>query len=104
MNHIITRHNDVKLEDWIILIVQRYKQGKNIEYRSQKTKWYNVGEKHLWDFYGNEYRIVEPRRFIIEMSSSGDYCIAETSDCWSGSDYGKDTNGSTYFLMEEIDH
>jgi len=103
-NHIITKYKDDKIETWIKTLMQRHLEGKSIQYMGPKTQWFNVEENHVWDFYENEYRFVLPRKFIISCSKDEDYRIVETSDCWSGSDYGMDSDGTTYFLMEEIDH
>ena len=104
MNHIITRDTEDKIENWIETLMQSHLEGDSIQYSCPKTKWFNIEENHKWDFYGNTYRIVFPRKFIISCDSNEQYKIEETSDCWSNSDYGKDHDGTTYFLMKEIEH
>ena len=104
MNHIITKYKDDKIEEWIATLMHNYLDGASIQYSSPKTKWFDVEKDHKWDFIGNVYRIILPRKFIISCTKDGEYKIEETSDCWSNSDYGENSKGTTYFLMEEIDH
>ena len=103
MNHITKRNIDKSIESWIIKVLQAKLDGTKVQYRGQKTNWFNVEKDHTWNFYQNEYQLVYPRQYIIGIPEDGKPFIHDTSNGWTRSDFGIRSNGNNYILMEEID-
>lgn len=103
--HIITQDKSKPIEDWLINILQTYKQKLyKIEYRSPKTYWYTVQDKHNWDFTSNEYRIVQARRYVIKIDREGIPEIVRTNDTDISDLFGLQSDGGTFILMEEVQY
>ena len=100
--HILRQISTESLETWIQLLMKTYKDGiYKIQYRGSKTNWYTVLSEHRWDFYGNDYQIIKPRQYVI-ATKDGEVHIEETSNYLF--DYNKNTDGTEYFLMQEVEH
>jgi len=50
-----------------IELLQAFLDGQVIKYRAQKTHWYIVDKEHSWNFSQNEYKIVIPRDYALEI-------------------------------------
>lgn len=104
-DHIIVR-KDQTLESWISQLMNVKKLGMyEIQYRSQKTHWYKVEDEHRWDFYGNEYKIVMARRYIIRIDKDDTLEIIRTNYTSDINDmFGLQSDGSTFIVMEEVQY
>jgi len=100
--HIVERGGDDSLNDWIHYLLRSYDEGKRVLYAEGNGTRSVVDCKHVWNFERYSYRVIKPREYIIHVSKNDEVSVVDTVNCWTRSDFGKDSDGGEHILMREV--
>jgi len=102
--HITERSDDITLNGWIHYLLHSVKEGKKVLYTEGDDENFSaVNDDHTWNFERYTYRVISPREYIVRINKDGEASLVQNANRWTRSDFGKNTDGSEFILMREVD-